>query len=278
MLQISSLSIPRTTFQPQLGSVCLHLYFIPIHWNGSMLHTLICSNWFLSRHYQLSRHFRTPAAPLGEQFSILALYVLESHTVCYCNNGCVCFEAGGDALKCCVSLLCSLGGTQFKTDQVCLSWPGPPYALSCFALVLVLPAACTEKRWKYRSWREGKTASNNENRGAICFLTSKTPTPTSPPANGEAGSDIESCVGGWTVGRLWDVRPSWGWGNSCGQVFSRLSWQWGTDHADWCEAQRCTSASLWPHFFVAPQNCIFAVTGQEFYAQGKAVRASCVIL
>lgn len=46
---------------------------------------------------------------------------------------------------------------------------------------------------------EGKTVSNNKNRGAsICFLMSKTPP---PPATVEAGSDIESCVGGWTVGQ-----------------------------------------------------------------------------
>lgn len=55
---------------------------------------------------------------------------------------------------------------------------------------------------------EGKTISNNENWGARCFLTAKTspspPLAPSPPATVEAGSGIESCVGGWTVSQ--DVR------------------------------------------------------------------------
>lgn len=114
-----------------------------------------------------------------------------SHTPCYCNNGRACFEAGGDALKCCVSARCSLGRTQFKTDQVCLSWPGPPCAL-CPCPPFSLQHRGGRKIWKPRR-RETRIGELS-----VWFLTSKIRrTPPIVPA----GSDIESRVGGPTVGQ-----------------------------------------------------------------------------
>ena len=45
--------------------------------------------------------------------------------------------------------------------------------------------------------------------------------------------------------RPWDVRPSWGWGNSCAQaLFPRLSWQWNPGSMVWCGAQCSASFSV----------------------------------
>lgn len=148
----------------------------------------------------------------------------------------------------------------------------------CFVLVLHPSPTCAGERQKYELYKQND--NNVKHELPICFLTSKParnlPT-TSPSATACAGSDIESCVGGWTVGQAARCKTLLGLRQQLcsGLLQIILAVKLRSHGLIWSPVLLL----LFGPIFTAAQEQIFPMTGQEFYAHVKAcaVQPLCVL-